>query len=966
MVSWGINYERRGSGFSGPASSGGGGGGGGNFQFPAGRLPAAITMNQVAGTASGLSWQPGVTYNTIPNEPTSGYTSGIPYRTTIYQTLSPKSVSASGVSGTNVNATVGTSTFTVPGGAGGTYTPVNGDQLRFLNTGGVGGISTTTLYTVTSASGSTFQLSGVTLSGSQSGQPKVVVDDGAPIQTAWNACPQGEVLKLTTGVFNVLTNIAYKYNSTGYVTLRGSGSGQGLATGVSPGNGGSGTFVVDSTATQLYYGNTLLGFGPVLRTNLFGSPNTTTNYLLASDAIQGTNQCTLASAPAGGFTQGQIVRIDQYTSYFGEFVTTSSSSVTIPSSGTATFTVGSGLSITTGHPVTCVTTSGDNDNSFFTGNVSSYSGTTLVVNFAASPASINSHTGPFSQWTIYGMTYSWNSSALTIVSSGSATMTVASGLGLQNGMTVTAVSPRANAWMQGTVSSYSGTSLTISVVQSSGATGTYTPLGNADMWYLSGSPYPRGGNDAETYWSPNFGPPAGSERNSNSLSDRTIVQHMEVYSYNSSTKTLTFTTPFRRNYCAGTGVSSSGVWSGQATLYVYGTCDSTGTTLQTGVGIEDMQVSFGTPGGEGNITLQAVAYSWFRNVEAYWGQGGNGIEYCFRCEIRDSFLHETPSPFPGGGGYLLDVSSGSSDCLVENDAHWCGNKIIVGQTSGTGNVIAYNYLDDAYNANDPGEPEAGVNMAHCTTSNFDLMEGNYTHRYAGDSFWGGVTDHTIYRNWITGLRAKALTLNTTSFSPNTYQDGGFRSIVDNQAGCYRANFVGNVIGFSGVPLISTQTSFTYETLSYPTLDINNDFSFSTVYMYVFGAVQRGGYDSNSGYAGFDSQAYSTLFRSGNYHWMGGGTNGTAALGQIWYANIGDTGTTSTGTSATLPNSLYIPNGGPPAFWSGTVNPMGGTTTLTPSGISWPPFNPSNGSTTKLPQHQRFESISGLTIPPGNQ
>jgi hypothetical protein len=133
--------------------------------------------------------------------------------------------------------------------------------------------------------------------------------------------------------------------------------------------------------------------------------------------------------------------------------------------------------------------------------------------------------------------------------------------------------------------------------------------------------------------------------------------------------------------------------------------------------------------------------------------------------VRDSYIHEQESPNNTGPGYLIAVSFGTSDCLFENNIHWYGNKVNVGQATGGGNVFAYNYMDDAFGAGYQDLPESGFNAAHMTTSVMDLFEGNYCHKFSGDSFWGGSIDITVFRNWISSLRAAWPPLNTYSIAP---------------------------------------------------------------------------------------------------------------------------------------------------------------------------------------------------------
>src|SRR5258708_39232486 len=128
-----------------------------------------------------------------------------------------------------------------------------------------------------------------------------------------------------------------------------------------------------------------------------------------------------------------------------------------------------------------------------------------------------------------------------------------------------------------------------------------------------------------------------------------------------------------------------------------------------------------------------------------------GLHGTLRRVIRDSYIHETPVPNPGGGGYLVGLNWGASDTLIENNVMWYGNKTIVMRATGGGNVVAYNYMDDAFGSYYPNMPEAGLNAGHYTTPHMELLEGNYSHNYKGDSLWGESLYITLFRNHLSGL-----------------------------------------------------------------------------------------------------------------------------------------------------------------------------------------------------------------------
>ena len=223
---------------------------------------------------------------------------------------------------------------------------------------------------------------------------------------------------------------------------------------------------------------------------------------------------------------------------------------------------------------------------------------------------------------------------------------------------------------------------------------------------------------------------------------RSLAQVMEVSAVNGAT--ITFDTPlsypFHKAYAA------------QLTVY-------TGATPLHGVGIENLFIWGGN--GSGNIQLSECAYCWVSNVESAWSNGSHvSMGETFHNVLRDSFLHETDQPIYGGAGYIIAITNGSSENLIENNILWYGNKNMTTQAMGGGNVIAYNYADDFFGSTYPDAPEAGLNAAHDTTPHLELLEGNYSDNFTADSFWGPSIYITVFRNWLSGVRAAHPPLNT--------------------------------------------------------------------------------------------------------------------------------------------------------------------------------------------------------------
>lgn len=385
------------------------------------------------------------------------------------------------------------------------------------------------------------------------------------------------------------------------------------------------------------------------------------------------------------------------------------------------------------------------------------------------------------------------------------------------------------------------------------------------------------------------------------------------------------------------------------------TIDTSQYPITTAASVENIGLFGGMGGdGQGNMPISLCVGCWVSHVESYWSVGtGIGLYGTYRSEVRDSFMHETPSPSPGGGGYLSGLNQWASDNLFENNIMWQGNKEIVMRTAGGGNVIAYNYMDDAFGASYPESPEAGVNAGHQTLTYQALLEGNYSQNFKGDAFWGNSTGITVHRNWLSGIRASSPTGLCPSITPcnnlRSYTSGIFpygdylgRGMVDLQGNSFNHNFTGNVLGFSGQSLlthggsfVTAQTTWVYESLD---MLLAND---TNVLIWSIGAQQN---PTNFQWV---TGSYATQLRSGNFDWFTGQ--------QKWHGIGGsdEYGGNLTAPFPSIPNSYYLPSSGAsqPAFF--------GTSTSCP--CTWPWVNPTNGSTFKLPARERFNANTPNTL-----
>jgi hypothetical protein len=324
-----------------------------------------------------------------------------------------------------------------------------------------------------------------------------------------------------------------------------------------------------------------------------------------------------------------------------------------------------------------------------------------------------------------------------------------------------------------------------------------------------------------------------------------------------------------------------------------------GYTHTQNAGVEDFTV---IGGDQGNIRFEWAANCWAKNIEnTVWHDEGFAVDYSFRVEIRESYVHDAAWAEPGGAGYAISLSSGTSEALVENSIIFMANKVMVARASGAASVFGYNYVDDGYIASNTHWQEIGLNASHMVGSHHVLFEGNYGFNWDSDKTHGNAIFHTIFRNQLRGIRRDFGDATDPSNGPLRCAGAGFYS--------YWHSFIGNVLGASGQML-----GWVYESGSQSENSIFllgwDDFSPNPV----------------------DPQVAATAIRHGNFDYL---TNSVQ-----WDPSNAD---------HTLPDSLYLT--AKPAFFN-----LG-------SGYTWPWVDPTGSPQLyTLPAKARFDAAKPFVQP----
>jgi hypothetical protein len=337
-----------------------------------------------------------------------------------------------------------------------------------------------------------------------------------------------------------------------------------------------------------------------------------------------------------------------------------------------------------------------------------------------------------------------------------------------------------------------------------------------------------------TEWNPMRSPPGNVSRTWFTRPDRPTGQVMEVSSISGTT--VSFTTPFHIDFKTA--------FTAQLSRFS-NTANGPVVPSVRNAGVEDLYLSGGSQ-GQGNIWFSNAAYSWIKNIESDFQSGSSvAIDASFRCVLRDSYIHSTQDPNPGGGGYGISFSLYSADNLVENNIVWNMNKVMVMRASGGGNVIGYNYMEDGWISYATNFVEVGLNASHMTTPHFELFEGNESFNFDGDNTWGNGVYITVFRNHLTGKRR--------SIAPLLLTDVGNRRAIGLGEGHWWYTFIGNVLGTAGQSP-APYSSFTYENINFPWFDEPSP-------------MWRLGYNLDNWNAPADPKVLSTIIRDGNFDYF---------------------------------------------------------------------------------------------------
>ena len=180
-----------------------------------------------------------------------------------------------------------------------------------------------------------------------------------------------------------------------------------------------------------------------------------------------------------------------------------------------------------------------------------------------------------------------------------------------------------------------------------------------------------------------------------------------------------------------------------------------------------------------------------------WHDEGFAIHASFRIELREFYVHDAAWAQPGGGGYAISLSAGSSEVLIENGISVRANKVLVVRSAGAGSVVGYNYMDMGYINTHGSWIETGLNASHMVGPHHVLFEGNYGHNADSDNTHGNSIYLTFFRNHLRGIRTPFDNQAGGRIDDATQSRNGPQRCAGLMAYSYWMSFVGNVLGAAG-------------------------------------------------------------------------------------------------------------------------------------------------------------------------
>jgi hypothetical protein len=224
-----------------------------------------------------------------------------------------------------------------------------------------------------------------------------------------------------------------------------------------------------------------------------------------------------------------------------------------------------------------------------------------------------------------------------------------------------------------------------------------------------------------------------------------------------------------------------------------------------GDGIEDLGLNMANCSGCAAIDFLVAQNSWVNGVAVTNGSPSDlgliRVEVGHHITIENSYVFGGIVGSTGVYGIELD---GCSDCLVVNNIVQGVSTPLIQNSSSVNNVWAYNYANNGFYTlsllyNIPARGDHGSGIAK------NLTEGNVTNGHTQDSIHGTANLETDFRNNFWGTYPSCA--DSSSYTGSYGQCSQNMTPLNDSVFHRFANFVGNVLGSSGVETTYSTTNF---------------------------------------------------------------------------------------------------------------------------------------------------------------
>lgn len=550
------------------------------------------------------------------------------------------------------------------------------------------------------------------------------------------------------------------------------------------------------------------------------------------------------------------------------------------------------------------------------------------------------------------------SSSSNSIGSGTKVFTVSAGLGYSAGVQVLVrrnsggISYDDTTWMQGSVTSYSGTTLTLNITSSADGfgSGVYArwDVSLTIIKFITGGGFKLGADgSAHGYYSISAASTSitsGNTKGSSSIdvastAGISVGNYVTITGLNDGTIVHNVTENGTAAYVDNWGNDSPNYAQGTRNrgqivkvLAIFGSTLTIDPPLYTSYatpwlskwtggggpqfsGIEDLTYYAASSTDNANFYMNGAANCWLKNVRSEFTGGDHvNLYWCIHCEIRHCYFKEAFVHTSGGRDNSLSLLGKSSANLVIDSIFERLHVPLIIEWGSAGNVIAYNYTTGEYDDIETAgnrSIQMGLNGNHGAHPQYNLFEGNISNKLVLDAFWG-TSSHTVaLRNWFIGHAQSHSPYSTRTGQPGAaYELNQGRVAVDINEGQSSVSLIGNILGDS------TTTGATRIVTNPTTKNYDN-----TRYYIALGYITPAGSGTSTTLLPNPS---ATLIEHGNYYY---------GYGQVFDSGIPDT---------TMPVSWFLAS--KPGFFGN---------------LTWPPFNPTAPGTTpareQIPAGYRYSN-----------